>query len=389
MQKKITAAERAQRKQQRRTQRRSYRPVAGVVTAAGVATAAGAAVGAGLQEQLDALSDRLSRLQEAAALVDIYGDLEETDSALAELPADLEAVRTRGYVFSNFLERKTQVLTDQWAEKRQQVLDAIDRRSAELARDVDEAERALQAAYTGGQAQVSRAENAIQQLESKVSAAQDAIEQMFDTLDENVTQVIQQIEAIEWTLDQAGEASFDFYEGEDFVAACQAQLVEMGQEGPKGILHLTDERLIFEQKEEVATKKFLFITTEKELVQKPIFEALVGHVDELKAGQEGLLGRKEMLQVLFAPEAPLTEVTLRLRGADNDQWVQLIGRVQSGQIEHERIQAGEDQAAAEELTVTVEEIPTKCPNCGAGFTQPIVRGMREITCEYCGTIARL
>jgi hypothetical protein len=41
---------------------------------------------------------------------------------------------------------------------------------------------------------------------------------------------------------------------------------------PKGILYLTDQRLIFEQKQEIATKKFLFITTEKQKVQKLVFE---------------------------------------------------------------------------------------------------------------------
>jgi hypothetical protein len=213
---------------------------------------------------------------------------------------------------------------------------------------------------------------------------------MFETVDENVTQVMRQMEHIDWVLDQAAEASFDFYEGEDFVSACQAQLMEMGEEGPKGILHLTDERLVFEQKEKVATKKILFIATEKELVQEMLFEALVGHVEEVKTSDEGLLGRKEMLQILFSPDARYNEVSLRLRGVENQEWAQLIDRVRTGEIERERLRF-EGEAAPEEQTMELEaeEIPTDCPNCGATFTQPIVQGMREITCEYCGTIVRI
>ena len=391
---KISAAERAEQKTRRRTQRRSYS--AGAVATGAGAMAAGAAVGAAAaagmsrEERLNALSDQLASLQEAAALVDIYSDLEDTDQALVDLPAELEAIRVRGYVFANFLERKIEVLTEQWNAKREEVVEAIDRRSQELGREIDQAERAMDAAYSGSSAQIGRAENAISQLESKVAAAQDTIEGMFKTIDENVTQVMRQMEHIDWVLDQAVAASFDFYEGEDFVSACRAQLIEMGQEGPKGILHLTDERLIFEQKEEVATKKILFITTQKELVQEMLFEELVGHVEESKTTDEGLLGRKEILQILFIPDARHNEVTLRLHGADNQAWAQLIERVRSGEIDRDRLRAeGEPTPEEQTMELEAEEIPTDCPNCGATFTQPIVRGMREITCEYCSTIVRI
>ncbi len=385
-----------EKKKERRQQRRSYLTVAG--TAAGAAAAGtvvvSGTVAADLQTQLDSLSQRLAALQDAAALTDIYNDLEDTDSTLAFLPTEVENIRTQGYVFANFLERKVQVLTEQWANIREQVIQAVEERSTRLQNDIDAAERALQAAYSGTGSRAAAAENAILQLESKVSAAQDAIEGMYDTVDENVTQVLGQLEQIQWTLDQAREASFDFYEGEDFVAACRAQLIEREDEGPEGILHLTDERIIFEQKEEIATKKFLFITTEKETRQEFIFDELVGHVEEIKATEPkgGLLrGRKEMLEILFAPEADISEATLRLIGADSDEWAKLITRVKTGEIEQERVRAeGEEAAEAEEpRTVQVQETPTKCPNCGALLTTPIVRGMREIACEYCGTLIRL
>jgi hypothetical protein len=321
----------------------------------------------------------------------VYDDLEDTDSVLAVLPSEVEAIRTRGYVFANYLERKVQVLSEQWADMRERVTGEVERRSAELQQDLNEAERALQRAYSGGGAQVGRAENAIRQLESKVSAAQDAIEGMFDTVDGNVTQVMTQLEAINWTLDQASEASFSFYEGEDFVAACRAQLLEREDEGPEGILHLSDERLAFEQKEEVATKKILFITTEKKTVHEFVFEALVGHVEEAKPSEAraGLFGRKELLELLFAPEADTAEARLRLIDADSDEWARLIDRVKSGEIEQERVRAEGEEAEAQELSVEVDEIPTKCPNCGANLTTPVVRGMREINCEYCSTVIRL
>jgi predicted nucleic acid-binding Zn-ribbon protein len=388
----VSAAQRAAAKQARYENRRRYLNAAGAA-AAGTAVAAGAAAGVAAadtaQQQLDMLSSRLAALQDAAALVDVYEELEETDSELYALPSDIAAIRDQGYVFANYLERKAQVLGEQWEAKREEVVQAVEQRSVELQREIDQAENILNQAYSGGQSRISRAENTIQQLESRVAAAQDAIENMFKTIDENVTQLMSQLDAIEWTMDQAAEASFDFYEGEDFVAACEAQLIENDKEGPKGVLHLTNERLVFEQKEEVATKKVLFITTEKEKVQQMVFEEMVGYVEEIKSTQAGFLGHKEMMEIDFAPDARYTKVALRLIGADNEAWTRLINRVKTGDIDRERVRAAEDAAAEEQLTVQVDEPPTKCPNCGALFTAPIVRGMREISCDYCGTVVRL
>ncbi len=393
-----TAKERGALKAARREQRRSY--MGGLAAVGAVTAGTGIAAGAmaesqdALQQRLQYASDQLSSLQQAASLADIYGDLEDTDSTLVNLPGEVEAIRTRGYVFAGYLENKAQVLAQQWANTREQVIQAIEQRSADLMTDVNEAERALQMAYSGNATQIARAESAIQQLGSKVSAAQDAIERMYDTIDDNVTQLMAQLEKIDWVLDQATEASFSFYEGEDLVAACEAMLLEQGDEGPKGILHLTNERLAFERKEEVATKKILFITTEKELVHEFVFEAAVGHAEEVKASEKGFLGSKELLEINFAPEADISQARFQLLSADSEEWAQLIQRVKSGEIERERVAAAageQDQAAPTEQPAAVEvsEIPTKCPNCGALLTQPVVRGMREITCEYCFTVIRL
>ncbi|HEY74742.1 MAG TPA: hypothetical protein G4O00_00995 [Thermoflexia bacterium] len=375
----LSAVERMKRRETRRKERRAY-------------VAAAPAVGAATEEaksQLESLSWKLERLQEAASLSDIYDDLADIEAMLTTLPAEIETLRSRGYVFRNYLERKVEVLSKQWADMQDRVRREVERRGAELSRALRDAERAVQQAASGDPARIARAESVVRTLEGKVSAAQDALEAMFDTLDQNVTQTRAQVEEIEWALEQADQASFDFYPDENLVAACRAQFLETKKEGPEGILFLTDGRLIFERKEEVATKKILFITTEKKTVQELIFQVPIGHIEEVKASQSGFLGRKEMLEVLFAPEADISEARLRLLGgADNEEWAALIGRVRSGDIEKERVQV-EGEEAAEAEPVAPAEVPTKCPNCGAILTTPIVKGMREITCEYCGTVIRL
>jgi len=315
----------------------------------------------------------------------VQDDLEDIETALAVLPAEIEELRTRGYVFRGFLENKIGVLAEKWGETRNRVSREVDKHVRELEREADEAERAMSQATSGRTAQIARADSAIDTLEHKVRAAHSATQAMYNTLQQNVRQTQSQVKEIRWLLDQVDEASFQLYPGEDPVAVCKAQYMERDGEGPEGLLYLTDARLLFEQKEEIATKKILFITTEKETVQEFIFEVAIGQVDEVKASDKRkFLKRKEMLELVFAPEADLSGATLRLIDAQNEEWDKLIGRVKSGEIAKERTQP-KDEAVVE----AARAAPTKCPTCGATLSAEIVRGMKEITCEYCGSVIRL
>ena len=338
-----------------------------------------------IHSRLDALQDRFGDLQESMLLTNVHSEMAEIENALSLLPTAIEQVRARGYVFQSFLENKINVLTEKWNEMRSRVSREITQRTRELERDSDAAENALRQAASGHASQVSRAESAISTFESKVRAARSAVEAMYKPLQQNVDQTQRQVTQISQMLDQIDEASFQLYPAEDPVAVCKAQYIEREDEGPKGLLYLTDARLLFERKEQVATKKVLFITTEKETVQEFVFEVPVGQIDEITASDKRkLLKRKEMLELAFAPEADLSGATLRLLDAKNEDWDKLIGRVKSGEIDKERTQP-KDEAAEE----AVRTAPTKCPTCGATLDVEIVRGMKEITCEYCGSVIRL
>ena len=334
--------------------------------------------------KLDELQDQFGDLQESLLLTSAHNDMGDLETTLSLLPAEIEELRTRGYVFRSFLENKVNVLAEQWEETHRRVSREVSRRQRELERESDVAESALRQAMSGRASQVARAESTIETLERKVRATQSAVGAMYEALQQNVEQTRSQVEQIRWLLDQVDEASFQLYPAEDPVAACKAQYMETKKEGPEGVLYLTDGRLIFEQKEEIATKKVLFITTEKKKVQQLIFEVPVGQIEEVKSSQKGFLGRKEMLELLFAPEADLSGATLRLRGADNEEWAGLLGRVKSDEIVKERTRP-KDEAAVE----AARTAPTKCPTCGATISVEIVRGMQEITCKYCGSVIRL
>ena len=350
---------------------------------------------AGANEALQAEISRFNTLQSRIMLTPVNDDVEDIESAVNALPANLENIRARGYVFKSYLEKKVETLAHQWRDLRPRVEAALPSQARSLQADAASVQNTLNRGVSAGLA--------LSSLESKVDAAIRNLEGMYDTLDHNVNQTQQQIDDISWTLQQAEMASFGFLATEAPVEAVPANWKKEGdKDGVDGVLMLTDQRLIFEQKEEVATKKLLFVTTEKQKVQSLQWEAPVAQIEKAVGSKKGFMGKDDYLTLTCAAGAclrgadgtplrtadgmgrPLGTAEVHLKGESGETWQGFIGRVKSGEIAKDRT-APVDQEAVE----TVANAPTKCPTCGATITQTILRGQTEITCEYCGSIIRL
>ncbi len=335
--------------------------------------------------KLDQLSTRLQSLQEMILLSDAQREISETQKRLSSLPAEVEELRSRGYVFRNLMEHEIGILSDQWKELQKRIPSEISRQVQELQRAAHDAEKAFQLALNGNPALVASAESSINMLESKARAAHSAVEATYEPLKERVAQIGRQIEDVRWMLDQVDEASFQLLAGESIAAACKARLVENGEEGAEGVLYLTDRRLLFERKEEVVTRKVLFIPTAKQKVQEMVFAVPVDGVEEVKSSDERkFLGHKEILELMFLPGAAVSGATLRLLNTDNETWVRMIGQVQSGEINKERVRP---QGAS--VVESARTVPTRCSACGARLMVTVAPGVHQVTCEYCGSLINL
>ncbi len=371
------------------------RQLGGAATPPPSAGAAGEEERQTLEEQASRLSDRLSDLRRRASLADLRDRIEDLSGLLANFPAVLEKARQNGYLYKSYLENKIRVLQEQWRGLGQR----IDREAAQqgrvLTREADGLQQRLSAMGTRLRADALNAlDRDVSALESKVEDTFRDFYGFFDNVETNARQTEQQLRAITWTMEQVAEASFRLRVDENVIEAVEAQYLTDGDEGPKGVFFLTDQRVLFEQKEDVATKKFLFITTEKERVQKLLLEAPVGAVERAKPGERRkFLSKQELLELTLGPQAPVTLALFRLKG-DSEPWQGLIGRVLSGDIDRERVgaAAGEEAPAEKAPPAAAGEPaagPTACPTCGANITTEIVRGMQSIQCEYCGTVIRL
>jgi hypothetical protein len=374
----VTAEERRQAISARRSASAISRPAPTAAAPAGQGAPTEAQL---LQQEID----RFGAIQDDLMLSRVNDDLEDVNNAIGALPANIENIRSRGYVFKSYLERKAQTLANQWTELRPKVEAATRTSMASLQNDA----RQVQATLNRRQ----RATSALSALENKTRAAQSNLQGMYDALNDNVIQTQQQIDDISWTLQQAEQACFGFLPTEGVLEAVPANWKKPDdKDGVGGVLYLTDQRLLFEQKEEVVTKKVLFIATEKQKVQALGWEIPVANIATAAGSKRGLMNKDDFLTVTAADGASLKSpegagyrnAEIHLKGESGETWQGFIGRVKSGEIAKERTVPVDEKAAE-----MVSKAPTKCGTCGATITQTILRGQTEITCQYCGSLIRL
>ena len=224
-------------------------------------------------------------------------------------------------------------------------------------------------------------------LEDAIDAAESTVEGYYDTLAKEIADFDRHLKLVEGSFEELNSACFKLMEQENLIMRVEAVWTKDGREDkndPKGNLFLTDQRLIFEQKEEVATKKVLFVTTERKLVQEELFAIPLNHIEEIKATEQGMFKNKDFIDLKFSSQAPYHQVQLHLFGQDSSDWHKLINKVTSGDFDKDRT-----QEIDEEVLEKVKNAPTTCPSCNASINVTILRGMTEIQCEYCGQIIRL
>ncbi len=344
-------------------------------------------------EQIRELQSTLGALQTKVRLQAIRDELGDLNTTVSVLGQRATALRAQGYAFEKGLEDQCSGFFKQWMSLQPQILEQVDRQASRL--DVEAHSVEFLVTQAAGRASnpplagpmIAQARSSAENVESQVDAAERTLRGMYDAFANEIQKLTQHLDRLEWTYKQIAEGTFKLLPTESAVMAVSAVWVKYGKEDaddPKGVLYLTDQRLIFEQKQEVATKKFLFITTEKQKVQQLQLEAPVALIQEAKPTKRGLFGNEDHLDLLFASGAPCPTAHFHINGQDCNEWQGLIGRARSKDYDRDRAVAIE---AAE--IEKVKKAPSQCPACGGAITQPVLRGMDALTCPYCGNVIRL
>jgi hypothetical protein len=346
-----------------------------------------------LRRDITSIQSSVGSLHTEVRLTSVRDSMEDLQTNLSALPQRIRDLRTRGYVFEKALEKDAADLAQTWTALRPSVEVQIERQAMALQQEMRPLEAQLNALAmraadpVGAGPLVTQLKASIGNMENKARAAASSVSGMYDGLQSQYNQLNSRLSEADWMLKQLAEASFRLLATEAGIAAVKAVWVQGGKEDsadPKGVLYVTDQRLVFEQKQEVATKKVLFITTEKQKVQQLGLEVPLGLIESVKASKQGLFGHEDHLDLKFAAGASADAAHFHIDGQDSNRWQGLIGRAKAGDFDQDRAVAVDQAQVAR-----VRAAPTVCPRCGAAMTAPVLRGVDSIKCAYCGNVVRL
>lgn len=361
-------------------QRRVVRPAAAAATA----------LSPEIQARMTAVESKYERLETDAQLGNIYDAVGRIDARLTDLPFELEKMRDRGYVHSGQLEDKLEALDDKWDDNiRPRVEASLKEQVERLDKELDQAEMQVKRINPRVESTVKSAETAVDSLERRLTAAHDAIDNLYEPIQNEVNEVERQVNNARQMLDLLdGSQAIQLREAEGPLLAVEAQWHRDGsKEGPDGYLFLTDQRLIFEQREEVVTKKkFGLFKADSETIQEVQVDVEVHEIDSVTHKEEGGfmgMGKADILELVFAASANMSRARFHLKGQNSSEWAAMIKRVQTGDIDADR--SDEYVEELETAGITSASFPTSCPNCYAAVPeQP--RGVTSYTCEFCGAV---
>lgn len=346
-----------------------------------------------LAKDISSLKSDISSLQKDVQLSDLRNELDKIEGKTSTLAGRISKIRGRGYVFDKNLESSCADYPARWVKLTIEVKNQIDIQARDLKSrmmNIESQMSRLAAVETNlavARPLANQLKTDVDGLEDKASAAEQTVKGMYDDFSNQLDKTCKYLDRLEWVLEQVDEASFKLMPGEAIIMAVKALWTRDGKEDksdPEGVLYLTDQRLIFEQKQDVATKKFLFITTETEKIQSQLFEIPVPQIEKVESAKKGLFKNEDWLEMVFASGAQLREAVLHLDGQDCTDWQGYINKAVAKEFDRDRV-APVSEAELEK----VKKAPTICPSCGGTISKPVLRGMDSITCEFCGKVIRL
>lgn len=301
------------------------------------------------------------------------------------LEGEIADLRDRGYRYHSSWEEEAATLRDRWPAQESDARRLVDDQRYRLQSTANSVEQLLRRAERQDSL-VPQLDQRIGDLERQIDEARQRVRGTFDSTESAANSLRGELHQARFVMEKIESASFDLYPEEHPIAACKAVWVS-DREEPEGLLFLTDGRLIFEQREKKATKKILFIVTEKELVQEMLWDSPLGNIEDTESeDKRAFLKKKELLTLRFTERTRDLpgDVTVQIKGSTNELWTSLIRRAKTGQLDTERVEFPEEEAGEEILSA---DLPTVCPSCG-GKLPPIFKGMREVICDYCGALVR-
>jgi len=335
------------------------------------------------QAEIEALKRSFDRLVQSAELADVHEAINRIEEALSGYPVELRELERRGYLHSRGLHEQLRAQKAQWRQSKPRLEKLLTEKQQSLKARVRSTRQLLARSRSGRATAISSAEDAVETLDDKLDEAMRVLRSHYSDVDGELRTTGATLRRITQMLDHL-DASPDIRlrNSEGPLLAVKAEWHQDGDEGPEGLLYLTDQRLLFEQKEEVVTKKrFGFLKAESEMVRKLRLDINVADIASVKDKEEGGflgIGKDDILEITGSGDASVSRARFHLDGQDSADWRAQIRRIQDGEMMAERHEAAREEVAAE------ASFPTQCPNCLATLPEA-PPGASRVVCEFCGT----
>lgn len=323
---------------------------------------------------LMALQSEINALQDMVTLKHVREELASIENDMRSLERTLANLRARGYAIEKSLEADVAVLATQWDRIKTNADATLESQARLLGEQMASIQKSMvELMGQAGNLNAARPlymqiKSAIASLEAQVDAADDAVITQYDEYADEVEALAAHLDWVGWMLDALATASFQLLSTESGVAATEAIWERPGLEPENGILFLTDQRLLWEDRVGDFELKLDLPLAQVTGVQKEVDES------------NGV----EFLVFGLGPGAPYPSARLQLALPVADAWLKMVGRARSGDYARDRA-VEIDPAELERI----KNAPRQCSNCGAGLTAPILRGQNQITCEYCGQVTNI
>jgi predicted nucleic acid-binding Zn-ribbon protein len=320
------------------------------------------------------LQAEVNTLQELALLTSVEQELTAIENDVVSMARKLADLRARGYAIEKALEADVTILTAQWDRIKLNAQKTMEQQRQLVSTQMGSLQQML-AQLVGQMNNLAAArpsymqtKSAAASVQAQAEAAQSTVVAQYDGYANEIGTLSAHLEWVGWMLDALATATFQLLATESGVAAVEAVYARPGLEPENGILFLTDQRLLWEDR-----------VGEFELRLNPPLQQVT---EVQKAISED--GLQELLDATFAAGAPYPSARFQLGAPVADSWLKMIGRARAGGYAGDRA----IEIPPEELE-RIRNAPQQCSKCGAALTDPILRGQVEIPCEYCGNVMRI
>ena len=262
--------------------------------------------------------------------------LSRLEKNLAGLPARLEAMNERRVTVLRALAKDVAGQREQLKQVSAQTHEMVESYQQSLQPRVDALWQQIehndglirQDGYEAHGEAITSTKRQADQLKIEMEQAEQDILGCFNELTNKTRQLSQHITHLERACDALSRATFALHANEMLLNAIDGTYHISHKEAAEGVLFLTTQRLIFEQRQEVVTSRF-FLFSQKQRVEEVRFAERLDQVSNIHIAQQQ--GR-ETFHLTLTKKANVREATFSL-SHNAQQWANLINQVRLGEVE--------------------------------------------------------